>query len=362
MSVTDQGSTKEIISNLLSSSHDARGSEDFIMQSQESDGATRDLSTHDRKRTLTQKGKEYMIETLRHHRDAAKKRLIRQMKKVNFLLEELKDIEILTSEAEELDSLKEDLNQAFKQYHDLMETEEDREASYQYFDLIDREFSELRLKISSRIHAVEKRAFEEKSSVKSSHSSGSFSTKSSKLSSSSARSRKIKAVAKAAKLKAEMKYLDKEAELKRIKKMKELEMAKAEMDAMKALEDEENFSPAKQSKISSQRLQERSGLNLDATPFVPKEFASPLKSEQPHLPTLEVSTPGNPFSMSPSEPPLMPVKPEAEVKVPPDPCKPFPSEPPCFPVKVEHQSLGEWTGKSINGGRHKFLSSATVSK
>ena len=144
--------------------------------------------------------------------------------------------------------------------------------------------------------------------------------------------------------------------------MKELEMAKAEMDAMKALEDEENFSPAKQSKISSQRFQERSGLNLDATPFVPKEFATPSKSEQPHLPTLEVSTPGNPFSMPPSELPLMPVKPEAEVKVPPDPCKPFPSEPPCFPVKVEHQSLGEWTGKSINGGRHKFLSSATVSK
>ena len=71
------------------------------MQSQESDGAT-----HDRK--LSKKGKEYMIETLRHHRDAANKRLIRQMKKVNFLFEELTDIEILTSEAEELSSLKED--------------------------------------------------------------------------------------------------------------------------------------------------------------------------------------------------------------------------------------------------------------
>ena len=88
MSVTNQESTKEIISNLLSSSHDARGSEELIMQSQESDGATRDLSTHDRNRKLTQKGKEYMIETLRHHRHAANKRLTRQMKKVNLLLEE----------------------------------------------------------------------------------------------------------------------------------------------------------------------------------------------------------------------------------------------------------------------------------
>ena len=137
-----------------------------------------------------------------------------------------------------------------------------------------------------------------------------------------------------------MKYLHKEAELKRIKKMKELEMAKAEMDAMKALEDDENFSPAKQSETSCQRFQERSGLNLDPTPFVPKEFATPLKSELLHLPTLEVSTPRNPFRMPPLELPLMPVNPEAEVKVPPDPCKPFPSELPCFPVKVEHQSLG----------------------
>lgn len=94
------------------------------MQSQEGDGMMHDVSTHDWKRKLTQTKKEYMIETLRHHRDVANKRLAKQMKKVNLLLEEQKDIEILTSEAE-LDLLK-DLNQAFMQYHDLMETEEDR--------------------------------------------------------------------------------------------------------------------------------------------------------------------------------------------------------------------------------------------
>ena len=205
MSVADQKSTKDIISNLLSSSHDARGSQAIVMQSREDDGATRDASTRDRNRKLTLKGKEYMIETLRHHRDAANKRLAKQIKKVNYSLEELKDIEILTSEAEELDSLKEDLNQAFKHYHDLMETEEEREVSYRYFDLIDREFSECRLKISSRIHAIERKAFKENSSATSSHSGVSSRTKSSQLSGSSARSRKIKAAAKAAKLEAEMK-------------------------------------------------------------------------------------------------------------------------------------------------------------
>ena len=340
MSVVDQESTKDIISNLLGSSHGARGSEAIVMQSREDDGAARDASTRDRNRKLTLKGKEYMIETLRHHRDAANKRLAKQIKKVNSSLEEVKDVEILTSEAEELDSLKEDLNQAFKHYHDLMETEEEREVSYRYFDLIDREFSECRLKISSRIHAIERKAFKENSSATSSHSGVSSSTKSSKLSGSSARSRKIKAAAKAAKLEAEMKYLDKEAELKRIKKMKELEMAKAERDAMKALEAEENVSPTKQSELSSQRIQEQSGLNVDATPFVLKDFTTPLRSEQSHLPTFEVSTSKNPFVTSPSGLPLMPVKSEAEVKVSPTPFNPSPTELPCFPVKMERQSLG----------------------
>ena len=120
MSVTGQESTKDIIGHLLSSSYDARESEAFVIQQQEGDCATRDVSTRDRNRKLTERGKEYMIGTLKHHRDAANKRLTRQMKKVNSFVDELEDIERLTSEAEELDFLKEDLNQAFKQYHDLM--------------------------------------------------------------------------------------------------------------------------------------------------------------------------------------------------------------------------------------------------
>lgn len=47
-----------------------------------------------------------------------------------------------------------------------MEIEEEREVSYRYFDLIDREFSEFRLKISSRIYVIERKVFEEKLLVK----------------------------------------------------------------------------------------------------------------------------------------------------------------------------------------------------
>ena len=331
MSVTDQGNTKEIISNWLRSSLDARGSE--IVTQQEDECVTRDLPSRDRDRKLTDKGKEYLIETLRHHRDAAKKRLARQMKKVNSSVDEVENIEFLTSEAEELDLLKEDFNQAFKQYHDLMETEEDREASYRFFDVTDREFNECRLRISSQIHAIERKSLEEKSSVVSSLSGGSRSTKSSTLSGSSARSRKIKAAAKAAKLEAEMKYLDKEAELKRIKKMKELDMAKAEMDAMKALESQANGYATEQKENFSQRTQERSGLNQDATPFIPKETTTPVKSE--------VATPTYPSIQqplgSPLDPPLIPVKLEAEAKVPLNPFTPSPFELP--PVPVERRSL-----------------------
>lgn len=100
---------KILLAILLSLLHDARGSKAIVMQPPEDDCATHDASTRDQNRKLTQKGKEYMIEALRHHRDAANGRLAKQIKKVNTFLEEPKDMEILTSEAEELDSLKKDL-------------------------------------------------------------------------------------------------------------------------------------------------------------------------------------------------------------------------------------------------------------
>ena len=333
-------SAKEIIGNLLSSPHYEEESEIHVMQ-QANECVTCDQSTHDRNRKLTSKGREYMIETLKHHRDAAKKRLARQIERVNSFVDELEDVKLLTSEAEELDLLKEDLNQAFKQHYDLMETEEDKEASYRCFDLIDREFSEWRLRISSRIHSIERKVFEENPSVKSSRSGGSLSTKSFQLSSSSVRSRKIKAAVKAAKLESEMKYLDKEAELKRIKEMKELEMARAERDAMRALEDEGNVSSIKETKPPCQRIQEQGGFHLDMTPFGPRESTAPLKSEEPCLPTLGVATAANPPSLPPSGPPTLPVKSEVRMDVSPsNPFKSSSSEMPYLPVKMEGQCLG----------------------
>ena len=97
------------------------------------------------------------------------------------------------------------------------------------------------MKISSRIHAIERGSFKKPpvkpSSQSSSRTSSTGSSHSSRL---SARSRKIKAAARAAKLEAQMEFLDKEAELKKVTMMKELAIAKAERDAIKAFEDEDN--------------------------------------------------------------------------------------------------------------------------
>ena len=91
--------------------------------------------------------------------------------------------------------------------------------------------------------------------MKSSSQSSSRSTRSSHLSSSSARSRKIKAAARAAKLEAQIGFLDKEAELKKLTMMKELAISKAERDAMKELEDDDNCETSVQDPNPSRQVQ-----------------------------------------------------------------------------------------------------------
>ena len=99
------------------------------------------------------------------------------------------------------------------------------------------------------------------------------------MSNSSARSRKIKATAKAAKLEAQLKFLDKEAELRRLTCMKELAMARAERDAMKSLEEEEQERANKLEQATPKMVPVRSKLNEDAPPFVPMQSGPPAKTE-----------------------------------------------------------------------------------
>ena len=150
--------------------------------------------TRDRK--ATEKGRLMNISMLQQKRDAAYKRMAKQIKRINSSYMTCEDIEWFSQERDNLDQLKEDFHQAFTDYH-----EQETDASYRWFDLKDREYQDCRLKISGQIHALEKEVAKQ-NSVKScfSGTSRTGSTKTSYVSNSSVRSRKIKAAAKAAKL------------------------------------------------------------------------------------------------------------------------------------------------------------------
>jgi len=64
--------------------------------------------------------------------------------------------EMLHRERDTLNQIKEKFNDAHHTLHYLLEGEEEREASYRYFDLRDRECIECRIKLTEWIQAQEK--------------------------------------------------------------------------------------------------------------------------------------------------------------------------------------------------------------
>ena len=52
--------------------------------------------------------------------------------------------------------MKDEFNDAQKAYDDLLESPEEKDASYQWFDIRDRELTECRIRICERIQALEK--------------------------------------------------------------------------------------------------------------------------------------------------------------------------------------------------------------
>ena len=72
-------------------------------------------------------------------------------------------IQLLTPERENLDSLKDELNQPFKEYHDTTIKEQEKQASYQWFEMQDHEYTECRVKLSERLYALERKSEKSKS-------------------------------------------------------------------------------------------------------------------------------------------------------------------------------------------------------
>lgn len=100
---------------------------------------------------MTEKGKAHQLEFKLTNRNSAFKRLKKQIERINALRDSPETtLEQLEEERFYLDQLEDEFNDAHKDFDDLLELEEERNASYQWFDIRDREFIECR--ISLRTH------------------------------------------------------------------------------------------------------------------------------------------------------------------------------------------------------------------
>ena len=209
--------------------------------------------TEGRRRNLTEKGLAYQLETKLANRNSALKKLKQQMDKVNMLRDTPETtIEQLDEERFHLDRLKDAFNDAFKEHDDLLLTEKEKEDSYRWFDIRDREFTECRIRLCERMQVLERkssRAPSRAQSVKSGHSMKSKASERSKASSSSTKHLSLAlldAAAKAAKLQAEMEFFEKEKELRRLQLEKELAIASAEEKAIKRILQEDRLAADKE--------------------------------------------------------------------------------------------------------------------
>ena len=204
--------------------------------------------TEERRRKLTEKGLAYRLQSKLVNRNFALKKLQQQMDKVNLLRDAPETtIERLDEERFQLDRLKDAFNDAFKEHDELLLTEKEKEDSYRWFDVRDREFTECRIRLCERMQVLERkssRASSRAQSVKSGHSMKSKASERSKASSSSTKHLSLAlldAAAKAAKLQAEMEFFEKEKELRRLQLEKELAIASAEEKAIKRILQEDKL-------------------------------------------------------------------------------------------------------------------------
>ena len=67
-------------------------------------------------------------------------------------------IERLDEERFQLDRLTDAFNDTFKEHNELLVTEKEKEDSYQWFDVRDREFTECRIRLCERMQVLERKS------------------------------------------------------------------------------------------------------------------------------------------------------------------------------------------------------------
>lgn len=193
--------------------------------------------------------------------------------------------ETLHRKRDTLDQIKEEFNNAHHALHYLLESEEEKEASYHYLDLQDRECMECGIKLSERIYAVEKALSNSKpksvASGFSRTSQNSCKTGSLRSSVNSVHSKRVEVATRKAKLEVEMKYLEQDLEIRRIQLTKDISLASAEEDAMKRILEEDKKSIRGRKSISEDKEKENHGSDVKPSKldpcmpsFIPKGSAN----------------------------------------------------------------------------------------
>ena len=201
------------------------------------------VESQPRERKLTQKGAAYRTEICQQKRHRAYLDLSRHMKLIFETLERKEaSLEYLEQLRERIDSLKEEFNETQNAFDESLESETEKEHSYYWFDLRDREVLECRLRLSERIRALEMAIFRPPS-IRSQKTNSSRRTGVSSRHS-SARSMRLEAAAKTARLKAEAAFLEsmfsQEREMKRLQLQRKIAISEAEERAVQKIIEEGN--------------------------------------------------------------------------------------------------------------------------
>ena len=192
------------------------------------------------------------MQRLEDERKVARAALRKQITNVNSLFEHHQETDVMSLEREcdMLDLHRERMDEAQKMYFHEPRDSKELDQALQWFDTRDREYFQCRTRINEVLQCAEKQISDRMSLV------------SSRRSSSSIRSKRAKVAAQAACLKVKMDFLEREAQYKRLVMLKEIAKAKAEEEAMRKIEEEENLSTVLKSKTLIQDVKQNPALKI----------------------------------------------------------------------------------------------------
>ena len=209
---------------------------------QTSEGAASAGIRDTRERKQTKIGREYRKELLEKKQKACNSKLQKHLDKIRELLKRDESPWVsLQLARDDLDKIKDECNDTYHELYGYLDTEEEKQALYQRFDIQGRAAMELRIQLVDQIYLSEREVkLPEDRSVQSGESRNTKRSKKSNTSGGSAMSRRLEAAARKAKLEVEKQFLDQEHEMRRLQLMKEISIAQAEENAMKTILNEES--------------------------------------------------------------------------------------------------------------------------